>query len=1173
VAKLEGCKDVLNLRSKVFVTNSESAQEYYQLVVPNGRRMMMQESTQELFDDNFSTAQREKSPEEVQAEQDAQQKKKEGEAKRARWPDLFDGKSKEANNQSIQFKKGMRMELQKLMTDPDVLSNYELKMAELNDARSSSKPPTKDDLKAILGLVAAAQKALDDDIDEKLKDPWGIVSFIVKAYCQGIEPEGGMGLSATIKFFLDYTTPYWITKYETWEGDVVNAIANNAKIEYIKQGGIEEEWVRVEGKDYDDRIATETENAAKANRLQFFFYRLVRDVGNGQGAKSATALLRPIGFLSEVQKNATTFMANMAAAINGCDLFINDPDLRFILGTMRVYLMYSRREDWQEDVSNSRLLDWLEKTTTDNALKKKGREDAGGLSVIDMFVRANDPEELIAICKRIKGITDRMVLVNPTTLLQDIAKQITMSIGTVAAIDVMCDNPENVFPASLPKERWLQCGTTISEVLKQTSDEQKRMLERLKVLYATAANTHGYAQKKDKFKTDFPTFVSDLMDSIITSAEEWKPKRDYLVGQEEEQKLDQERQDRVESPEFYKRLDELNTAAATATAVAAGAQAQASGSSSVGPLAESAAESRDEFLDGQLLKFKEVVSEIRTLLEKNKKELTAENGYPTRVMMTAQNLRTLLSSTLEEKLVEKMTAADMLEMNKTYTKIINDQKTITKAIEVKSNARQSMERLLSKLEAKRVYNANKPAAPYYPGLKEFYENIVRLYKEAEELIADSNYQKLEYKVVEVERELDKVDAEKSKARVKEAAKVERANAVEREKRYLVNIRTMDRYYMQTNQPDLIIKRYCVEDEFEPPTILEERFIQAKEEVAQKEGQDEKERKRRAKEKEDGAALRLIMGRRQPHPDSESESDNGPSDDDELAPPNDGSSEQEDGPVQWFKMNVNTELDISCVGEEDAGEIKKIDRKSTQGAFSGRVATSAEKAVLADELRNISITSAASIASAKAALVGGSVMVAMANRSSGASSSSDAPPPRQTPPRASQRPPPSTPPTPPSNPNPNNLLPPPITPTAPPPPPPPTPPPASRTPPPGVPSLTPPAPRPATRFLGGTPDAVRQQFIRTAKRVRAAMEAKSARAAAKPAPIGVTLAAIEEGEEGEAGEAEQAEQALCNRLHFTVSSAIEEFYDGNAAGLQQLVDGLPAENPTVLDAVVYMLSQE
>jgi hypothetical protein len=104
----------------------------------------------------------------------------------------------------------------------------------------------------------------------------------------------------------------------------------------------------------------------------------------------------------------------------------------------------------------------------------------------------------------------------------------------------------------------------------------------------------------------------------------------------------------------------------------------------------------------------------------------------------------------------------------------------------------------------------------------------------------------------------------------------------------------------------------------------------------------------------------------------------------------------------------------------------------------------------------------------------------------------------------------------------------------------------------------------------TPDAVRQQFIRTAKRVRAAMEAKSARAAAKPAPIGVTLAAIEEGEEGEAGE---AEQALCNRLHFTVSSAIEEFYDGNAAGLQQLVDGLPAENPTVLDAVVYMLSQE
>jgi hypothetical protein len=85
-----------------------------------------------------------------------------------------------------------------------------------------------------------------------------------------------------------------------------------------------------------------------------------------------------------------------------------------------------------------------------------------------------------------------------------------------------------------------------------------------------------------------------------------------------------------------------------------------------------------------------------------------------------------------------------------------------------------------------------------------------------------------------------------------------------------------------------------------------------------------------------------------------------------------------------------------------------------------------------------------------------------------------------------------------------------------------------------------------------------------------MEARNKRMAAKPASIGMALDAIEVGEEGEAGE---AEQALCNRLHFTVSSAIEKFYDGNAAGLQQLVDGLPAENPTVLDAVVYMLSQE
>lgn len=1165
MAKLSGRRDIQNLRSKVFVTASESAQQYYQLEALDVRRVKMEESTQELFDDNFSTAKREKTPEEVQAEEAAAAKKAEQEARRARWPDLFEGKAKEANNQSIEFKKGMRGELQKLMSNPEVLANYEEKMAELAAARNSRTPLPKADMENILSLVEKAQKALDDDIDENMNDPWGIVAFIVEAYCQGIEPEGGMGLSATIKFFLDYTTPKWIEKYETWEGDVVKAIENNAKLEYFKEGRIEEEWVAsVEGEDRDNRIAAETEKAARANPLQFFFYRLVSGVGggDGQGAESAKGLLRPIGFLREVQKNATTFMSKMADAIDGCNLFINDPDLRFVLGTLRVYLMYSRREDWENDVSEKRLLDWLDKATT-TALKKKGRDDAGGLSVIDMFVRANDPDELIPICERIQNVTDPMVLVNPTTLLQDISTQVEKSIGTVAAIDVMCGKPDNVFPRSLPKEKWLQCGTAISKVLKQTSDEQKASLEELKGLYIFAANTHGYVQNQnqEKFKTDFPMFVSDLMDSIITSAKAWKPERDFLLGQEEEKKLEKERQDRMESPEFYKRLDELNAAAATAGAVAAGAQAQASGSSSVGvgPLAESAAESRNEFLEEQLLKFKELVSEVRTLMEKNNEELKAENGYSTAVMMKAQNLRTLLNSTLEERLVEKLTTQDMLAMSNTHTKIVNYQETIVKAIEVRSNARQSMDLLLSKLQDKRVYNGNNPAAPDYPGLKELYERIVRLYEEAQQLIAGANYKASQFKVAAVETELDKVEAERSKARTKEATRQERADAVARERRYLINIRTMNRYYVQTNQPDFIIKRYYVQDEFEPPKILEARFIQAKEEVAQKEAQDTRDRNRKADEKKERESVKgtmeaAIKGRRQP--DSDSDDDDSSSDDDATPPPGAASSGvEEDGPVQWFNMNVNTELDISNVREEDVAKMEPIDRKATQGAFTGRAATSAERAVVNDELKSVGSSASARIAAAKAALESSTAMkakvaaAAAEARSSEASSSKDAPPPqRPTPPKASRTPPPGAPPPPtppPANPNPGNLPPPPLAPNAPPAPPPP----------------------PALRFLGGTPDTVRQQFVSTARRVRAAMKVRNKRMATKTSSIGMALAAIAEDEVG------NEEKALCERLHYTVSSAIEQFYTDDREGLQQLVDGVPPESPSVLDAVVYMLSRE
>ena len=81
-----------------------------------------------------------------------------------------------------------------------------------------------------------------------------------------------------------------------------------------------------------------------------------------------------------------------------------------------------------------------------------------------------------------------------------------------------------------------------------------------------------------------------------------------------------------------------------------------------------------------------------------------------------------------------------------------------------------------------------------------------------------------------------------------------------------------------------------------------------------------------------------------------------------------------------------------------------------------------------------------------------------------------------------------------------------------------------------------------------------------------MEARKKRGRMKPASIGVALYAIEE-------EVGDHEEAICDRLHNTISGAIEAFYSDDPDGLQQLVDGVPSETPTVLDAVVYMLSKE
>mgnify|MGYP006162321203 FL=1 len=82
------------------------------------------------------------------------------------------------------------------------------------------------------------------------------------------------------------------------------------------------------------------------------------------------------------------------------------------------------------------------------------------------------------------------------------------------------------------------------------------------------------------------------------------------------------------------------------------------------------------------------------------------------------------------------------------------------------------------------------------------------------------------------------------------------------------------------------------------------------------------------------------------------------------------------------------------------------------------------------------------------------------------------------------------------------------------------------------------------------------------------EARKKREGMMPTSIGMAFA-------GPEIVLEEHDKAICDRLHNTISGAIQAFYKNDKEGLRQLVNNVPQDPdpPTVLGAVVYMLSTE
>ena len=1117
-----------------------------------GQGNLMNTETQDMFDRSFELkadvkAAVEKTPEQLEAEQKAAEK----EAKLKAWPKLFTD-PKKANTFAISFG-AMKGEVGQILASGELVATAVKAKERANAARNMRVPPKN--MRQLADDEAATNKAVLANVDSLMISPWEVFAGIVKKFCDGVGPPGTMGLEKTFDWFLTYGIPETTDDGRTLE--------------------VLQTWVKTV-----DAACDVDRNVWQVAREEYFLYLLVKGAGS---LTVISDMFLPIVWLRQVQQQALQFDRNMNFAAEACQLFANDVDLRCILGTLRAYLMYGDRNDILSVSATRKTFDWLA-NATQNALKTRKKDSASPLTVIEILVRSKGGAKVKEACDRIKSVTDAAYGINIVTLLDDSNKQRDSSANVTAAMKLAAMRPPEDFPEQLNRATWTKCSEAIADNLTFMAECQLQEIQQMDQYYKVAARIHGYVNPPDAtlFVEKFCAFVSDTMMQITSAAS-------IAIEESDEKKRNDERKAALEAKRLQKEMapgahyasEQSSATASAARAVAtshAAVEPSAPSSSSDAPgprlalrpvkirVRESADPSTLQSLNQKQEDQKRIdlaaqnlviqkqresvianVRDVEEFLKESAREFS-EYTFPRSTMNILTKLKQDLQDGFPPGKARKIKDDELESFVNKAASLVGLKFQLTQAIGLKDGTVNTLATLRHRLQDDGVFRKEVAV-----DLKDVCQEITSRLSDAERLIGEQG----EYiKARDVLNEISMflipklVEAkDKSRRSAEEARK--KTLALNKQREYLINVRTVNRYNLQKNLPTE--EGYNEdEDEARKIEITDERFEAARAAVRAKRLADNSKRQaaeQKARDAQDPVKVRkagLAVGRAMRQAASSSSSSSSDSDDDAPVAASVTDEEEEEYEFTDEQLNIDdVEEYVPSVPYHQLPQQVVGDAPVT--SEMQRAAAEREKQDRAERRRKMNQSGFASLfATMKASQDPGEVPSAEPGPS-------DRPPLRRTRepppgvPRAPGVPPVVTPPGAPS------LVPPPFNPDAAPPPPPPFPPPSASA-------------SSSGRFIGGSENTVRQHFINTARRVRTSMEARKKRGRMKPSSIGVALYAIEE-------EVGDHEEAICDRLHNTISGAIEAFYSDDPDGLQQLVDGVPPETPTVLDAVVYMLSKE
>ena len=1121
IPKLNVLTTVIKLNAAGRIVNNEQTQNYYANSFPEsfgvGDKELMNERARSMFDASFGVA---------DANVNAPMQKTRGQLalekqsiKQKAWPSLFT--LLEDRKQFAQSWINMKNEVKQVFTPPHLL----IRAAEAKENVEKARV-AKDHLVDMDDLKEAqykANKAIDAAINDLMTTPWEIVSKIVSKYCDNIGPTGEMGLDATFYWFLKYAVPE-----EETEGGTRTPLAL-------------ENWTKMvdAALESDNSIYSET-------RDQHCLYMLLKGAGSFDVIKE---IFEPIACLRQYQKQSDLFEQNMISMEKACRLFATGEDLRFILCTLRAYLMYGERYDIASPAAKKKTYDWLDYRTY-NALIRTRKNSNSPLSVIGIMLRSIGAERIRTLCENIKNVTKAASGINIVTLIGDSSKQREVSFKVLEGLQSAASQDEKKFPVAL-RAKWTACSAEIAANLTSMAESQLQDIVAMKKYQANAAAVHGYVKpgSEEMFVENFCTFVLKLMTQITSDANIAIQENDQRKKKDERNAAREVRiQNGLSNPGSQYAMQQIRATAATVRAVSTSTDAvggsfllnalsklrptkprpisvhESAEPSALRPLEQEQEDHHKVNIDAQNMLFeaqrkniKDRVNLCNDFVNKSAKEFNEHNFRPY-IMTTLMKLKLHLQSEFEG--LDNIENNNMsLFLKKTET-MIQFETILRSALELKSKTTSALVALRSRLNEDGALDGRYADRE----LNEICNKITSKLSEVKQYIDnEGDYNSADTAINEINNDMY-AQFKKAKQISKRAAEEvrKRGIALKKQRQYLIHMRTMERYKLQ--QVKLKDKdNKDEEDEYETILITEVKFRAAQTAVQQKRTEDETKRLRAedtVKRQKSRAAemTRSLKARGIRRPAHDSDDSDDPDDDDDDAPVSASVDEEEEGKEEDEEEYKFTKDELNIDDEEDyetpvlEGIRHQLQRQmmvvgdlhpdsTEQRARAAALVTEQKKRQSRIKEYNEIHTGLHKV------LTGRSNVPTVAQ-----------------------------PVAPPTN-NPSALP-------------------------------RPPSVESSGRFTGGPPETVRQHFINTARRVMTSTEARKKREGMMPTSIGMAFA-------GPEIVLEEHDKAICDRLHNTISGAIQAFYKNDKEGLRQLVNNVPQDPdpPTVLGAVVYMLSTE